>query len=230
MSKTARLFRLMQLLRLSTPPITAQTLAKDLNVSVRTLHRDIDELRKLGAVIDGEAGFGFTLIEDATVPPLGFTATELEALVLGLREVQASADPDLADGAAAALKKLEARLPDSQAHRLRHAVLSAHRFERPAAPNVDPATLRSACWDEQEVRFAYRDARGKHSQRQVKPLSLIYFDRSTVLVAWCHLRGDYRVFRLDRMANLSETDVRFRPSRVPLLREALAQFKAERSK
>ena len=226
MSKTARLFRLMQLLRLGTPPITAQTLAADLGVSVRTLHRDIDELRKLGAVIDGEAGFGFTLIEDATLPPLGFAATELEALVLGLREVQATADPELARAAQTALGKLEARLPDSQAHRLRHAVLNAHRFDRPAVPNVDPAVLRQACWDEYEVHFAYVDGGGKDSTRRVKPLSLFYFDRSTVLVGWCYLRQDFRVFRLDRMDGLEVSDQSFRPARVPLLRQAMEQFRA----
>jgi predicted DNA-binding transcriptional regulator YafY len=85
-------------------------------------------------VIDGEAGFGFTLIEDATLPPRGFTATELEALILGLREVQTKADPELAEAAQAVLGKLESRLPDSQAHRLRHAVLNAHRFDRLVLP------------------------------------------------------------------------------------------------
>lgn len=227
MSKTARLFQLMQLLRLGTPPLTAEVLAKDLGVSVRTLHRDIDELRKLGAVIDGEAGFGFTLIEDATLPPLGFTATELEALVLGLREVQTTADPELAEAAQKALGKLESRLPDSQAHRLRHAVLNAHRFDRPAVPNVDPAILRAACWEEREVHFAYVDGGGKSSTRQVKPLSLFYFDRSTVLVAWCYLRQAFRVFRLDRMEALEVSDQSFRPDRVPLLRDAMAQLRAQ---
>lgn len=227
MSKTARLFQLMQLLRLGTPPLTAQVLAKDLDVSVRTLHRDIDELRKLGAVIDGEAGFGFTLIEDATLPPLGFTATELEALFLGLREVQTKADPELAEAAQTVLGKLESRLPNSQAHRLRHAVLNAHRFDRPAVPNVDPAILRAACWEEREVRFAYVDGSGKSSARQVKPLSLLYFDRSTVLVAWCYLRQAFRVFRLDRMEALEVSDQSFRPDRVPLLRDAMAQLRPQ---
>ena len=88
MSRTARLFQLMQCLRSATPPVTAEVLAQELDVSSRTVHRDIDSLRGLGAVIDGAAGFGFTLIEDATLPPLGFQDDELEALVLGLREVE----------------------------------------------------------------------------------------------------------------------------------------------
>lgn len=93
MTKTERLFKLMQALRVGTPPHTSEALAQDLDVSPRTIHRDIDALRALGAVIDGAAGFGFTLIEDATLPPLGFTDVEIEALVLGLREAEQIGDP-----------------------------------------------------------------------------------------------------------------------------------------
>ena len=95
MTRTNRLFHLMQALRSGAPPHTAAALARELEVSARTIHRDIGTLRGLGAVIDGAAGFGFSLIEDATLPPLGFDDDELEALVLGLREVGQIGDPDL---------------------------------------------------------------------------------------------------------------------------------------
>ncbi|MEP1884931.1 MAG: HTH domain-containing protein, partial [Marinomonas sp.] len=121
----------MQALRNLPPPATADMLARETSVSVRTIYRDIDSLRALGAVIDGEAGFGFTLIEDATLPPLGFVPEEIEALVVGLREVMEVGDPSLANAAQSALSKLRARLPQGQAHRLEHAVLYAKRFERP---------------------------------------------------------------------------------------------------
>ena len=111
MSRTARLFQLMQCLRRGNPPHTAARLAAELSVSARTIHRDIDALRGLGAVIDGAAGFGFTLVEDPSLPPLGFTDDEIEALVLGLREVQVVGDPDLSEAASAAMRKLGARLP-----------------------------------------------------------------------------------------------------------------------
>jgi len=227
MTKTERLFRLMQTLRQLPPPVTAAQLAQDLGVSGRTIHRDIEALRALGAVIDGAAGYGFTLIEDATLPPLGFGATELEALVLGLCEVQQRGDPDLAEAAGTALKKLRARLPQSQADRLQHAVLSAHRFAPPILPAVDAAQLRQATWDECEVAFGYADAQGAITQRQVKPLGLVYFDRSTVLVAWCLLRQGFRVFRLDRMCELVVTEVSFRPHRVRLYREALDHLRSQ---
>jgi len=227
MTKTERLFRLMQTLRQLPPPVTAEQLAQDHGVSARTIHRDIDALRALGAVIDGAAGFGFTLIEDATLPPLGFGATELEALVLGLCEVQQKGDPDLSEAARTALKKLSARLPQSQADRLQHAVLSAHSFYPPAPPTVDAAMLRQATWDEREISFAYVDAMGTATHRQVKPLGLVYFDRSSVVIAWCHLRQGFRVFRLDRMRDLLVTETSFRPHRVRLYREALAHLRSQ---
>lgn len=96
-------------------------------------------------------------------------------------------------------------------------------------PAIPAQELRQATWDEVEVRFGYTDAKGTVTERQVKPLSMVYFDRSTVLIAWCCLRRDVRVFRLDRMRGLEVTAVSFRPHRVPMLRDALAQLRAERA-
>ncbi len=227
MSRTARLFQLMQCLRAGPPPHTAQALAQDLGVSARTIHRDIDTLRGLGAMIDGAAGFGFTLIEDATLPPLGFDNDELEALVLGLREVEQIGDPELAGAAGTALNKLQARLPPRQSHRLAHAILTAYRFSRPETPTISVAAMRQATWDEMTVAFSYCDAKGARTQRRVDPLGMSYMDRSTVLIAWCHLRQDFRVFRLDRMTDLVVTDHSFRPRRVPMLRAAMDQLRAQ---
>jgi len=228
MSRTLRLFQLMQALRQGPGPKTAAGLGEELGVSGRSIHRDIATLREMGAIIDGEAGYGFTLIEDNALPPMGFRDTELEALVLGLREVQQIGDPDLAEAAGEALRKLQGRLPPRQSHRLRHAVLTAHRFQRPEAPRIRVSDLREATWDELEVLFEYSDAKGACTTRQVKPLSLVYFDHSTILVAWCLLRQDVRVFRLDRMSNLQITKQSFRPHRVALLREALAKIRSQR--
>lgn len=230
MSRTARLFQLMQCLRLGSPPHTSEGLAQELDVSARTVHRDIDTLRGLGAVIDGAAGFGFTLIEDATLPPLGFVDEELEALVLGLREVEQIGDPDLARAAESALRKLQGRLPPRQSHRLKHSVLAARRFRQPAAPTISVAALRQATWDEYAVEFEYSDVNGAQTRRTVNPLGISYMDQSTVLLAWCHLRQDFRVFRLDRMVNLTRTELSFRPQRVPLLREAKARIRQDLAK
>ncbi|MFW2544319.1 helix-turn-helix transcriptional regulator [Primorskyibacter sp. 2E107] len=227
MSRTHRLFQLMSALRRLPPPATARQLALETGVSERTLYRDIDALRGIGAVIDGEAGFGYTLIEDAHLPPLGFEDEELEALVLGLREVRAVSDPSLADAAETALNKLKARLPERQAHRLQHAVLRAHRFRAPPAPGVDTRVLRRACWEEMTVQFSYADAEGRATARAVKPLSIVFFENTHCLMAWCCLRADFRAFRLDRMRDLSVTETSFRPQRVSLLRDYMARLKAD---
>ena len=227
MNRTHRLFQLMQTLRRLPAPVTAQALVDETEVSLRTIYRDIDALRGLGAVIDGEAGFGYTLIEDAALPPLGFTDDELEALVLGLREVTVIGDPALAKAAQAALAKLKARLPARQTHRLQHAVLDARRFTRPPEPSIDVKALRAATWDEATIEFQYADAQGAETQRQADPLSIVFMQNAHMLMAWCHLRQDFRAFRLDRMRALTLTGAHFRPRRVPMLPDFLERLRAE---
>ena len=230
MSRTHRLFQLMQHLRRLPPPVTAQQLADDMDVSLRTVYRDMDALRGLGAVIDGEAGFGFTLIEDATLPPLGFEDDELEALVLGLRDVAVIGDPALSKAAESALVKIQARVPPRQAHRLKHAVLDAKRFRRRTDPAIDVGALRAATWEEICVRFDYSDAENRATQRTVRPLGIVYLDQNNVLLAWCLLRQDFRSFRLDRMSALERTDISFRPHRVALLRQHLERIRADQER
>lgn len=227
MTRTHRLFQLMTALRRLPAPVTAVQLSDEMDVSLRTIYRDIDALRSLGAVIDGEAGFGYTLIEDATLPPLGFEDDELEALVLGLRDVTVIGDPALAKAAESALAKLTARVPPSQAHRLQHAILDARRFFRPKPPRIDVADLRAATWEEETVRFAYTDGNGAPSIREVDPLGIVYMQETNMLMSWCHLRKDFRVFRLDRMDDLERTGKSFRPRRVPLLRDYTERLRAE---
>ena len=228
MTRTHRLFQLMQTFRRIPPPVTAQQLAYDMDVSLRTVYRDIDALRGLGAVIDGEAGFGFTLIEDASLPPLGFENDELEALVLGLRDVALIGDPALAKAAESALAKIQARVPPRQAHRLKHAILDAHRFWRPEPPVIDVGVLRQATWDEVCVDLIYEDAKGAETARRVKPLGIVFYDNSNMLLAWCLKREDFRNFRLDRIRDFSVTDQSFRPQRVSLLRDHLEKMRQER--
>lgn len=227
MSRTARLFQLMQALRRASPPVQAAALAHEMGVSPRTIYRDIDSLRSLGAIIDGEAGFGYTLIEDATLPPLGFDDEEIEALVLGLREVGQIGDPSLADAASRALAKLKSRLPPRQAHRLEHAVLSARRFGDIPVPSVDAHAVRKAAWEERSIAFEYVDKAAASTHRKVDPLGIVFLDQAHCLLAWCHLRQNYRSFRLDRMQNLHLTGDSFRPRRVPMLRTYVARIRAD---
>ena len=227
MTRTNRLFQLMQALRNHRPPVTAALLAQETGVSERTLYRDIDALRGLGAVIDGTAGYGYALTEDPALPPMMFNDEEIEALVLGLRDVQAIGDPALAKAAGNALTKLQARLPSAQAHRLKHAVLAVNRIYPPPAPGIDVAVLRRATWDERTVSFAYVDGKGAATERMIDPLGIVFLQDKHCVLGWCHLRNDSRVFRLDRMSGLIVTGQSFRPRRIPMLQDALAKIRAE---
>jgi len=208
------------------PPVTAQLLADAMAVSERTIYRDIDALRAAGAVIDGEAGFGYTLTEDPALPPQMFSHDEIEALVLGLREVREIADPALATAAESALAKLRATLPDRLKSRLEHAVLYAKRFHERPVITIDPAQIRKAAWDEIALDIDYIDQNDQATKRRVYPLSIIYFDQTNVLLAWCCLRQADRVFRLDRIQSIETTSESFRPNRVSLLRDAIARINA----
>lgn len=181
-----------------------------------------------GAIIDGSAGYGYVLCEDASLPPFSFDDEEIEALVLGMREVSEIGDPELSKAANSALNKLAARLPDEQTRRMKHAVLSAKRFADFPEINVDCKALRGACWNEDEIEFEYCDSTGALTRRDVKPLAITYMDFSTCLLAYCNLRNDFRAFRLDRMQNLKVRKISFRPNRARLLKEALQIFASKR--
>ena len=224
MSKATRLIQLLHELRMHAPPVTATVLAQAMNVSERTIYRDIDALRAAGAVIDGEAGFGYTLTEDPALPPQMFSHDEIEALVLGLREVREIADPALAVAAESALAKLRATLPDRLKSRLEHAVLYAKRFHDRPEISIDPAQIRKAAWEELALDIAYVDQHDRATNRRVYPLSIIYFDQTLVLMAWCCLRQADRMFRLDRIQTIETSDESFRPNRVSMLRDALARI------
>ncbi len=225
MSRADRLFRLLAALRSLPQPVTAQRLAEETEVSPRTLYRDIAALRAGGALIDGAAGLGYTLAEDPALPPQMFTQLEVEALVLGLAEVRIAGDPALAKAAQAALAKITATLPERVQRQAIHAVQLTYRFEkRPAAP-PHLALIRQACWDERALDLSYKDGQGRQTQRRIWPLSVVFLDRTLLLLAFCTLRQDFRRFRLEWMSEITLAAESFRPRRVPLLRDFLAQLR-----
>ncbi len=227
MSRSERLLQLMQCLRTLRPPVRAQDLARELRVSMRSIYRDIDTLRSSGAIIDGEAGFGYTLEEDPALPPMMFSRDEMEALVLGLREVNEVADPVLAAAARDALSKVKASLPERMRMQFDHAVLHAKRFHKRPEITIDVAALRRAAREELAIDITYGDFNEKISERRVLPLAIVFMDRGLALLAWCKLRQDYRVFRIDRIASLLISDEGFRPRRVHMLREFQLQLDAQ---
>lgn len=229
MRRADRLLELLQVLRRLTPPVTAAALAQTLEVSVRTVYRDIEALRRLGVGIDGEAGFGYLLTEDHALPPLMFTGPEVEALALGLRKVMAIGDEELAAAAENALTKLGPVLPKPVRTELESGILLADSYTRKGrlaelarsgAPQraADPALIRKAAREERKMTIGYRDEQARDTERVIWPLAIAYLDTVDLVLAWCELREDFRTFRLDRFLSASMIDDSFRPNRVPKLR------------
>ena len=226
MARADRLFRLLTAIRMLPQPVTAARLAAETGVSERTLYRDIDALRAGGALIDGAAGLGYTLTEDPALPPQMFTRLEVEALVLGLSEVRMAGDPALARAADAALAKITASLPERVQRQAIHAIQQTYRFQRrPEAP-ASLAMIREACWDERALDLTYRDTAGQITRRRIWPLSVVFLDRTLMLLAWCCLRQGFRRFHLEMMDQITLTDESFRPRRVALLREFRTELRA----
>ena len=220
MARTDRLMRLMDCLRRLPAPVTAARLAQETDVSPRQLYRDIATLRAGGALIDGEAGLGYRLTEDTALPPQSFSRLEIEALRLAVEALPRIGDPELTEAARAALARIIATLPDRQAQQAMHAALRSFptRTERPL-PAVDMTLLRQACWDEAELRITYLDLKDRMSTRDIRPLGMSYSEHALLLLGWCKLRQDFRMFHCNRIVSAALSGQSFRPQRVALLRE-----------
>ncbi len=238
MRRADRLLELLQALRRRQPPVTATDLAEALEVSARTVYRDIDALRRLGVGIEGEAGFGYVLTDDHALPPLMFTSSEVEALALGLRKVIAIGDSELASAAEDAITKLGPVLPDPVRTELESGILLAHSYARRGRlaeleesgrldEQVDPALIRRAARREKKLLTRYQDQEGRTTERVIWPLAISYLDTADLVIAWCELRDDFRTFRLDRLRAADENGGSFRPKRVPLLRQFLERLREE---
>lgn len=214
-------------MRVMAPPITAQRLALERGVSVRSIYRDIELLRLSGAQIEGERGYGYRLIEDYALPPQTFDRLEIEAITLGLSEVRQMGDPELARAAEAVLAKVAATLPDDREQHLLHSIPHVYRPSGRYGSLPHLNAIRQACWEEQEIEIGYCDQAGAASQRVIRPLAIMYSDHVLTVLAWCCLRGDFRMFRVDRIDGLSGNGTSFRPRRASLLREYLARLSAK---
>ena len=219
MDKTERLFAVMDALRRHRRPVTAQELADEQAVSVRTLYRDIQTLIGLGAPIDGEAGVGYMLKPGFFLPPLMFTADELEALVLGARWVEGQPDDGLKAAAHNARGKIATASPDDLRDRLATTGLWAAQgaWSRSSEPLL--GTAREAMRTERTLHLAYTDEAGNETQRPVWPVTLAYYEDKHIIGAWCTLRQDFRNFRIDRVREARLGDEPYGRRRVILLKE-----------
>ena len=228
MAKSDRVTRLLKLLRQLPQPVTANRLAEEAEVSLRTIYRDIDTLRASGVLIDGAPRYGYTLTEDPAMPPLMFNRLEVEALMLALGAAESflPMDPALGDALREARIKIIASMPERVQRQAQHAVGQAYRH-RPKDPAPDCLViLREAAWEERAVDIAYRDRAGIDSERRIWPLAIVVTDATFSCLAWCCLRQDFRTFRLDRIICAKSVDESFRPRRVSLLRDYVAQLSA----
>ena len=218
------MLRLLQLMRVMAPPITAERLAAERGVSVRSIYRDIELLRLSGARIEGERGYGYRLIEDYALPPQTFDRLEIEAITVGLGEVRQMGDPDLARAAESVLAKVAATLPNDREQQLLHSISHVYRPSGRYGSHPHLQALRQACWEEHEIEIGYRDQAGAASQRIIRPLAIMYSDHVLTVLAWCCLRDDFRMFRVDRIEGVLSTGASFRPRRASLLREYLTKL------
>ncbi len=208
MRRADRLFQIIQLLRRRNVA-TAGWLAGELEVSERTVYRDIRDLMMSGVPIEGEAGVGYVLRRGFDLPPLMFTDAEIEAMVLGARVVTSWGDAGLARAAGDALARVESVLPDRLKARLTGTPLFAPGFHVPARVAASLTELRGAIDARRKVRMAYTGADGAGTERTVRPIGLFFWGTVWSMAAWCELRTDFRSFRLDRIERMETLPERF---------------------
>ena len=199
MRRADRLFQIIQILRRTSRPVTSGALAAELEVSARTIYRDIADLVGQRVPITGEAGFGYLLAADYDMPPLMLTPEEIEAVVLGAQWVAERGDRLLSPAARDVLVKVAAVVPEH----LRPLIAEPSTSTEPVLDKVEEriatSSLREAVRKGIKVRLIYRAESGETTTRTVCPVTLGYADTKRVLIAWCELREEFRHFRTDRM-------------------------------
>jgi len=224
MSRTGRLFQLMDALRGHRRPVTASTLAERLGVSERTIYRDIQTLVELGAPVDGSAGVGYVLRTGFFLPPLMFDADELEALVLGARWVRQQGDPALSAAADRTLAKIATATPRDLRDHMAETSLWVPAFPAAAPVEAFIQPTREAIRRQCKLRIAYRDEHDTATERIVWPFALAFFEGKRVMAAWCELRAAIRHFRMDRIVRAEPSTERYPSPRHQLLRRWRAEY------
>lgn len=219
MSRTERLFDLMQILRRHRYPAAGHALAQEMNISMRTLYRDIATLQQQGAEIVGEAGVGYVLRPGFMLPPLMFSQQEIEALVLGMRWVGRRGDSQLAGAANNALAKIADVLPSALRDELEASTLLIGPVDLVKVADETIVLVREVIRQERKLAVDYCDRDGNTSERILWPFAMGYFEQARMLVAWCELRQSFRHFRLDRIRLATPLVQRYPRGRRSLMKE-----------
>ena len=218
MRRADRLFQIIQVLRRSSKPVTAEAMAVELETSKRSIYRDIATLMGQRVPIRGEAGIGYVLDGGFDMPPLMLTSDEVEAAVLGAQWVAGRGDPALARAARDLIAKIAATVPE----RLRTVVLEPAVASPPVwdlkIETVDMARVRAWIHAGRKLRLRYADEQGRETTRVIWPCLVGYRETTRLLVAWCETRKDFRTFRTDRMVDAEFLDDRY-PGRPAVLRQ-----------
>lgn len=201
MRRADRLFEIIQVLRQARGPISAEAIARELDVSKRTIYRDIASLIGQRVPISGEAGIGYVLGSGFDLPPLMLTEDEIDAAALGAHWVVSRGEPELAAAARRLLSKIEAVVPEKLRAALREPATSVAPVKQ-AVEAVSAKDLRAAIRLRRKLRIGYRDAQGRETDRTVWPVLIGYRDSGRILAGWCELRRDFRYFRTDKMISI----------------------------
>jgi predicted DNA-binding transcriptional regulator YafY len=220
MRRADRLFEIVQMLR-GRRLTTAAQLARWLEVSERTIYRDVADLLATGVPIEGEAGMGYRIAAHFDLPPLMFTRNEIEALTMGARVVESWGGPSLAQGARAALGKIASALPPDKRATLEAAPLFAPDIGVDGRCTAWIDAVRAAIAARRWIQVDYHDVGGAATQRRLRPLGLYFWGDCWSLAARCELRQDFRSFRLDRITALHTFDERYPDEQGKRLRDFL---------
>ncbi|HKU97740.1 MAG TPA: YafY family protein [Vineibacter sp.] len=225
MRRADRLFDILQMLRSSRRPLTAAALADALEVTVRTVYRDIATLQARRIPIEGAAGIGYVLRRGFDLPPLMFTAEEVDAIAVGTRLVRRLRDRKLQQAANSVLSKVMAVLPEDLRPPIEQPAFYVSDGDAVAPTGLDLAAARSAIRTQRKMRITYVDDKGKRSERTIWPIAMAYYVDVTLIAAWCELRADYRHFRVDRVTASSVLEETFPADNGRLMAEWLALSK-----
>ncbi len=227
MRRADRLFDILQTLRAARGPTTAAALAATMEVSARTIYRDIATLQARRIPITGEAGVGYVLHREFSLPPLMFTIDEVEAIAIGARMLTRTGDRGMMAAARSVLAKVSLAVPAG----LREHLAAPPLFvsSRGAAVPSDLTAVRDAIRRRRKLLLDYRDEKGRPSRRRIWPAAIAYGVEATLIAAWCELRGDFRHFRADRVRGVALLEESIPVEGTVLLRRWLARLSEESS-